>query len=383
MIGIFIGIAAIVSLVGLGEGLRSAINSQFNFLSSDLIRVMPSGGLGPPGSSPVDPLSTKNVEQIRRLPGVKLAAGRVTPAASIEFNKKKIFSLALSFPDGKERKFIEKQFNYKAREGRLLKDGDRFKVVVGNKVAKESTFGKSIRPGNKIRIEGTDFEVVGTLKSQGSFVFDYTVAANERDIREVFGLDNEEYDIIGVQVDKSADIKRVRDSIERLLRKKRGVKEGEEDFSVETAESIIDSVNSTILAVQIFIYIIAGISIVVGGIGIMNTMYTAVAERKKEIGILKSIGARNSSIFALFFLESGLLGSVGGIIGIIIGITISKIMALVGSMALGSDLISAEISPYLILGSLLFSFLLGTIFGSLPAYQASRLNPVDAIRGGK
>ena len=127
-------------------------------------------------------------------------------------------------------------------------------------------------------------------------------------------------------------------------------------------------------------YIIAGISLVVGGIGIMNTMYTSVVERTKEIGIMKSIGAKNSTIFTLFFIESGLLGAVGGIVGALIGAGIALLVAFIGSLALGSDLISAHISPYLIIGAVLFAFIVGSFFGSLPAIQASKLNPVDALR---
>ena len=115
----------------------------------------------------------------------------------------------------------------------------------------------------------------------------------------------------------------------------------------------------------------------------MNTMYTAVVERTKEIGIMKSIGAKNSTIFNIFFIESGLLGAVGGIIGVIMGVGAATGMAFIGKIALGSDLISANFSPALIIGALLFSFILGSFFGTLPAVQASKLNPVDALRYSK
>ena len=115
----------------------------------------------------------------------------------------------------------------------------------------------------------------------------------------------------------------------------------------------------------------------------MNTMYTAVVERTKEIGIMKSIGARNSAVFSLFFIESGLLGTVGGAVGALIGYLSATGLAFVGKMILGSELISAHISPQLIIGAVLFSFVVGSFFGTLPAIQASRLNPVDALRYAK
>ena len=115
----------------------------------------------------------------------------------------------------------------------------------------------------------------------------------------------------------------------------------------------------------------------------MNTMYTAVVERTKEIGIMKSIGAKNKDIFALFFFESGLLGMVGGIIGIGIGVGLAKGLAYIGSLQLGSNLIQAKISLFLVFGALLFSYLIGSLAGILPAVQASKLSPVEALRYAK
>ncbi|MBI2659933.1 FtsX-like permease family protein [Candidatus Woesearchaeota archaeon] len=152
---------------------------------------------------------------------------------------------------------------------------------------------------------------------------------------------------------------------------------------MESPQQTLEALNSTLFAVQLFVYIIAAISLAVGGIGIMNTMYTSVLERTKEIGIMKSIGARNSAIFTIFFIESGLLGTVGGLIGIIFGMGFAYGISFVGRIILGSELIQASIDPLLVVGALLFSFVLGTLFGVLPAYQASKLNPVDSLRAAK
>ena len=115
----------------------------------------------------------------------------------------------------------------------------------------------------------------------------------------------------------------------------------------------------------------------------MNTMYTAVLERTREIGIMKSIGAKNSTIFTLFAIESGFLGIIGGVIGVLIGLTLAYGLAFIGSLALGSNLIQAKVSLGLIMSSLAFSYTLGTVFGVLPAIRASKLHPVDALRGNK
>ncbi len=381
MIGIFIGIAAVVALIGLGEGLREAINSQFGFLGTDIISVTASGGFGSPGTGAVDPLTDAELNEIRRVGGVERAAGRILESGKLEFNKNIGFGYAISMPDGDERDLMEHIMKLKAQNGRLLEDSDSGKVVLGSMFSEEDNgFGKPIRPGSKIELNDKEFEVVGILEKKGNFQIDGAVLINEDDLRNLVGRPGDDYDIIGVQFDEKADIDMIQKDIEKRLRAVRDVKEGEEDFSVQTPQQILESVNDVLLGIQIFVYIIAGISILVGGIGIMNTMYTAVVERTKEIGIMKSIGAKNSSIFLLFFIESGFLGSVGGAIGVLFGVLFASGMAFAGRIALGSDLISAHFSFWLLFGALLFSFAVGSIFGTIPALRAARLEPVEAMR---
>ena len=214
-------------------------------------------------------------------------------------------------------------------------------------------------------------------------VFDNIVLMNEQTMFNVIGNKKEEVNVIAIRVDDVNKINEAKESIEKLLRKERNVKKGEENFVVQSPQQVLEALNSTLFAVQLFVYIIAVISLAVGGIGIMNTMYTSVLERTKEIGVMKSIGAKNSAIFTIFFFESGLLGMVGGIIGIILGMAFAFGLSTLGRAFLGSDLIQASISPWLVAGALLFSFALGTAFGMLPAYQASKLNPVDSLRSAK
>jgi len=381
MIGIFIGIASVVALIGLGEGLRTAVNSQFGFLGTDILSVTASGGFGPPGTGVVNPLTDKELEAVKDVPGIKGAAGRLLESGKMVFNKKVGFGYAVSVPDGEGREVIEHIQNMEAQKGRLLEDGDSGVVVLGaNFYEDDSFYGKVIVPGSKVEVQDQEFKVIGILEKQGNMQVDSAVIMNEDDLRDLFDIPDEEYDIIGVRFDENADFEKIKLNIEKKIRKIRDVDEGEEDFAVETPASILDNVNSVLLGIQIFVYIIAGISLLVGGIGIMNTMYTSIVERTKDIGIMKSIGAKNSSVFLLFFIESGFLGSVGGIVGAVLGYLAATCLAFAGQIALGSDLISAHITPNLIIGAVLFSFILGSFFGTLPAIQASRLNPVDALR---
>ena len=228
-------------------------------------------------------------------------------------------------------------------------------------------------------VQGSEFEVIGIMKKQGSFIFDNIVLMNEEDMRKTLDIPNDQYDIIVAQIQSNADIASVQESIEKLMRKERDVKKGEEDFTVQTPQAILSQVNSTLFAVQLFVYIIAGISIVVGGIGIMNTMFTSVLERTKEIGIMKSIGARNSTILFMFFFESGVLGLIGGALGVILGYLIATTGGAIAA-ASGYAMLKPYFPWWLTVGCLLFSFLIGACSGYFPARQAASLKPVDALR---
>ncbi|MBI4451834.1 ABC transporter permease [Candidatus Woesearchaeota archaeon] len=385
MIGIFIGIAAVISLIGLGEGLRLAIMSQFGFLGPDVLGVQASGiaFAGPPGSMVATPLSDELAGKIEKINGVEAAFNRYIESSTLEFNNKQDIGIAGSAPEGENRKIFERMLNLRADEGRLLKDGDTKKAVVGNDFKKEDAFGKGIKIGDKILVNDIFFEVVGILEKKGSFIFDRIVMINEKSMIDVLGIDKKKVDVVAVKVKDQNRIVQVKEDIEKLMRRERNVEKGEEDFQVESPQQTLETLNSTLFAVTLFVYIIAGISIAVGGIGIMNTMYTSVLERTKEIGIMKSIGARNSAIFTIFFVESGLLGTVGGIIGIALGMSFAYGISFAGRYLLGSEIIQASVSPFLIIGALIFSFGLGTLFGVLPAYRASKLNPVDSLRSAK
>jgi len=381
IIGILIGIAAVVSLIGLGEGLRVAIMNQFGFLGADVLSVQAAGLniAGPPGSGSVEPLMDDLPDKIAKVHGVEVAFARYVRTGSIEFNDKKIFGMALSVPDGENRQFIKEFLNLKTSEGRLLRDGDNRKVLLGNMFSEDDMFGRGIKSSDRVLINDIQYEVVGIIEKKGSFLVDGAVLINDEPLLKDFG-DDGTVNIIAVKVKNVEDIDRVKANIEKMLRKERNVDEGEENFIVESPQATLDALDSTLFAVQLFVIIIAAISILVGGIGITNTMYTSVLERTKEIGIMKSIGARNSTIFTIFFFESGAVGLVGGGMGILLGLGLAYGLAAIGKSVLGSDLIQAHVSMELIIGSLLFSFVIGVVAGLFPAVQASRKNPVDSLR---
>ncbi|MBM3228600.1 ABC transporter permease [Candidatus Pacearchaeota archaeon] len=386
LIGIFIGIAAVVSLISLGNTLKAAVNSQFDIGARDIISVQ-AGGVGwagPPGSAVSTPLIEEDTNAIERIGSVEYATSRLIRTLKSEFNDKVSFISATSLPDNKRISEVFRELDISIEDleyGRLLREGERGKIIIGNNIAdgKRNGFGKDIRINDKILLNDQEFRVAGIFERKGSFTIDSVVLMSEVQLRELTNLTNE-VDLISVKVKNIELIDFTKEEIEKLMRIRRNVRESEEDFTVSTPESALASVNQILLGIQIFIVIIAAISIVVGAIGIANTMATSVLERRKEIGTMKAVGARNKNIFYQFLVEAGLLGLIGGIIGVSLGIGISYL----GTTSLHSFLgitTKPSIDFILIFLSLMGSFLIGAVSGIIPAMKAARENPVEAIRG--
>ncbi|MEK6808193.1 MAG: ABC transporter permease, partial [Nanoarchaeota archaeon] len=385
MIGIFIGVATVVSLVSLGQGMKSAISDVFLNIGSDKIIVTAKSGVefsGPPGSSSASNLTTDDLNLIKNVKWVDVAAARLIKPVKLEFNREIKYYFSASMPDNdEERRLITEVNKYIPESGRLLRKGDNFKAFIGNSVANKGVFTKKkIDVGNTLKINDVDFAVIGILKKSGSPQQDRVVIVPEENLREVLGLDKKKIDVIAVKSQKGVDINIVAEEIDKAMRRNRGLKIGKEDYEIQTPQQILNTLNRILTIVEVVLIGIAGISLLVGGIGIANTMYTSVIERTKEIGIMKSLGAKNSDVLLIFIIESAFLGAIGGAIGIILGIVLSKLVEFLASRFLGSALIKASFPWYLILGALSFSLLIGILSGALPARQASKLKPVDALR---
>lgn len=383
LLGIFIGITAVVALITLGSGLKMAVNSQFGVSSTEVITVQAGGlsGYGPPGSGVTNPLTKKDAEKIEQISGVEAAIPRSIETIQMKYKDETKIVAAMSMPEDDSIELVYDLLGIEIKDGREMREKDSRKILLGHNYLEEekSTFQEALESGKKVEIDDKTFEVVGILEKQGSFIFDNIVAIKDDDLEEIAGYGNE-VDIIAVKVRNKEEMQDIKEDIEKLLRKRRDVDKGEEDFSVETPEALLENVNNILGGVQAFIIIIASISIFVGAVGIANTMTTSVLERTKEIGIMKAIGARNKNIFLQFFIESGMLGLIGGIIGTISGLSIGYLGIIGINNFLGSE-IPMNLDYVLILLVLVGSFLMGTISGTWPAWQAANKNPVDAIRG--
>ncbi|MCH7902390.1 FtsX-like permease family protein [archaeon] len=174
-------------------------------------------------------------------------------------------------------------------------------------------------------------------------------------------------------------MKEVAERVEKKLKKSRDVNDKTQDFTILTPEELLESFGTVLNIITGFLIGVATISLIVGGIGIANTMYASVLERMKEIGIMKSVGARNKDILSIFIIESGILGAIGGILGVTLGFLISSAGGKIAAQA-GFSFLKPSFPLWLTAGSILFAFIIGAVSGSLPAYRASKLKPVDALR---
>lgn len=394
MLGVFIGIAAVVSLISLGQGLETAITGQFGALSIDTLLVQGADtGFSPPGSTSVRKMSADDLEIINSVNGIEITIPRLLRIARVEFNDVLGFAGVASMPDDRDQlDKIYDSFGIGVDQGRLLEPGDRGKIIIGNDFVSSNVYGRPIRLGDTLTINDDEYEIIGILERSSTFTLNGAVLMMEEDMRDTFDIPEEEIDFIVVVVDDPDEIERVGDEISRKLRRDRNQDLGQEDFEVQTPAQNLETVNTILSVIQIVVTGIALIALLVGGIGIANTMFTSVLERTKEIGVMKAIGAQNRDILFVFITEAALLGFVGGIVGATIGFLIAYGGAIGANAQLGNTifLISPSMQVSLIgnpvpfwaflTGAVLFSMCIGVLSGIVPAYQASKLKPVDAFR---
>lgn len=383
ILGIVIGVSLVVVLTSLSQGMQEAITAQFDFLGYNILLIEPGAGFitnfGVATQTSII-LDKNDLDVIKKTNGIENAAGVIMSNTQVEFKGKKMFTMVRGTPtDSASEKLLRDTFS-RVEQGDQLKSSDKDKAVVGYGITTEdSIFDKAASIGDEIKINGKSFKIVGVLKKVGDSHPDNVISIPQDTARELFNKPDE-FNMIMARTSKGYNTEDVAKSVEENLRRFRHLKEGEEDFKVTASSQIISGFKSVILIVEIVVIAIALISIIVGGINIMNTMYTSVLERTREIGVMKSIGAKNSHIMFLFMIESGLYGLIGGIIGAGIGLSFAKLIEYFISQKLAVGFFAASVNPWIIIGALSFSFLIGMISGITPARQASKLNPIEAIR---
>ena len=378
ILGIFIGIAAIVSLISLGNALQAAVGEQFNQLGVGTLTVLGKAGpISGPMASAISnkPLTTKEIDFVRKIRGVNSATGMLFKSVNIKYGREEENLILHGIEPSELNSLFNNVNSLKAAKGRELAENDKYKAVIGDAIAHD-LFDKEVGIRDKILIGNTEFKVVGILKKIGG-PDDSSLYINLKTMRELVN-EPELISIIFIKLDNNADSMEMAKKIESDLADFRNEDEAK-SFTVSTSEQLLETFGSILGIVEIILVGIATISLLVGGIGIMNAMYTSVIERTREIGIMKAIGARNFDILMIFLIEAGLLGFVGGLFGVVAGHSLSKLVELI-AVNYGFSLLKVTLSFPLISGALLFSFFVGCLSGILPAVQASRLKPTDALR---
>jgi putative ABC transport system permease protein len=376
ILGIVIGITAVIAMLSIGEGAKRQLAQSIESLGSNMLTVFPGiiqpgRGIVSAGRGTAQSLKMKDVEAIKKIEGVKAVSPEISRRFQIVSSAgKNTNSLVLGVtPD-----YLTVR-NAKIQIGKFFQENDLNRVAVLGPTVAEDLFGEEDPIGKTIRINKVNFKVIGVLEPKGSLGFmnpDEVVLVPLLVMQKI--LTGSEYlSQIAVQAESSDLIESLKEEITQVLLKEHKVSPDNPDFSVIASQEFLNAFNSLINTMTIFLASIAAISLVVGGIGIMNMMLTSVTERTKEIGLRKAIGAKKKEILMQFLIESVILTLIGGIFGIILGSLIS-----IGVSKFAN--ITSQVSLYSIFLSLTFSSLVGIIFGYWPAKKAAELDPIVALR---
>ena len=375
MLGIIIGVAAVISMVALGTGAQQAINSQLDSLGGNILSVSMGWG-GHRGVATDQKLSLKDAEAIERR---VLSATAVVPetAGRIQVklgNKNRNINIV-----GTSANYAEVN-SYKLLYGRMFTESENAAkkrvVVLGGELPATFETDATMLIGQSLMIKGTAYKIIGIFEEKGSVGFSNTDSNAWVPLRTAQRrlTGSNKLDKIGVQISPDVPIEVAIIDVERVMRKEHQIIPGaKNDFSLGDRKMFL---NMQADAAEVFSYLlagIAGISLIVGGIGIMNIMLVTVTERTREIGIRKALGATKMNILLQFLVEAMILCIVGGLIGIALGATAATLLASLAGW-------STPLSVSAVLIAFCFSAGVGLIFGLLPARKAASLDPIEALR---
>lgn len=376
MLGVIIGVAAVVTMVNLGRGATASITAQIASMGSNLLFVRPGQRAGPGVRMTAEPFELDDAQAIQReIPAVtdvapsassKLIAvfGSETWSTTVTGSTAPYFRIRdMAVSSGRE--FLEADVA-----------GGRSVCIIGETV-REELFGGTSPVGERLRVGNFSCEVVGLLVEKGE-----TLRGTDADdivmipittyFRRVSG--NTDVQMIQLSARDGVSTSRVKNEIERVFRERRRISSGEEDdFSVGDMQEIASRVTGTTQVMTALLSAVAAVSLIVGGIGIMNIMLVSVTERTREIGIRQAIGAFESDVLLQFLVEASVLSSLGGLLGIFFALLACAVLSSILSMPFYFD-------PWIALGAFLFSTAVGVVFGYLPARNAAALDPIEALR---
>jgi len=380
MLGIVIGVGAVVAMVGIGNGAKAQVEAQIATLGQNVILIFPgssfSGGVQS-GSGGVGTLKLEDAKAIAdEVPGVVAVSPGTRVTSQLGFgNQNWSTSVAGEAPEY----FDIRQWEIVGGAGFTEQDvrAAAKVAVIGATVAKQ-LFGEEEPIGQIMRVRNVPFQVIGVLKPKGTSIMgsdqdDVVVVPYSTVMKRLSGITN--LRMISVQCISEERTQAVVSGITDLMRQRHRLgQDRENDFMVRSQQEIAEMATATSKVLRLLLGAIASVSLVVGGIGIMNIMLVSVTERTREIGLRKAIGGTAGDILLQFLVEAAAIGILGGLIGVSLGIGTSLMVSWVAGW-------TTSISIPAVIGSFVFSSLIGMIFGIWPARRAAQLNPIDALKG--
>ena len=375
ILGIVIGVAAVITMVTLGNGATKSVSDQISSMGSNLLMVMPGQRFGP-GADAGAPFKSADIEAIRnQITGARLVAPIVSKSATAVYQANNWSTVVT----GTSNDYFEAG-NWEIAAGRYFTEAEeksgKAVCVVGDTI-REKLFGRQNPVGSEIRIKQFACEVIGLMKAKGQSSMgsdqDDSVVMPLRTVqRRLSG--SQDINRLTISVKEGVSIDAVKDKLSLLLRERRNIGDNEDDdFRVMDTRQIAETLTSTTKILTMLLGAVAAVSLLVGGIGIMNIMLVSVTERTREIGIRLAIGALEREVLLQFLIEAVVLSSLGGLIGIAIATGASILLANLMNVPYLFD-------PGINLLSFFFSAAIGVIFGYFPARRAAGLNPIDALR---
>ncbi len=378
VLGILIGVFLIITLLSLGEGLKETVMRELRMMGKEILYVFP-GELSDImtiffGKAQIE---QKAIDEVKKVEGVELVVPMNYKAETVRFKGKAKMVLLFSYPRKEAQELFKTDMGWKLKEGEWPNIYKEEEVILG-KLVPEDIF-PGLKPGDKIEIGGRKFVVKGILQSIGSKQDDSMIGLDEKIYKRITGQ-REGAQFLLVKIKSGLDPERMAQKIKKALTTIQKRKKGQEiQYSVLTNEKAGSIAGSILTVIQVIVFAFASIAIVVGGIGIMNTMFTSVRERTREIGLMKAVGAKDFEILLIFLFEASIMGFLGGILGTFLGIIFAKIIESYGQVH-PIFYFKASITPGLVLFGFFFSFFVGLISGYFPAKRAATLKPAEALR---
>jgi putative ABC transport system permease protein len=388
IIGIVIGVGAVVGIVSLGQAMQENVQSRLSTLDLAHITITPGysraqgggfggGRFGGGGTTTTVTLTNKDVNALRGISDIKYMAGQVSGRVNVSYNAQSA-SLSIS---GVDPQVWNEMNTMTIDTGRFLEPSDNYVAIIGSGVA-TGIYKKNIGVNQIIEVANKSVRVVGILTSQGGSADNQIIIPINAAVNLITNAQKNQYDSIQVEA-QSPDV--VNDTVtvitSKLMMSRHDNTPSDQDFTVSATATMASTVTALVDSMTLFLGAIAAVSLLVGAVGIANTMFTSVLEKTKEIGTMKAIGAKNRDILMIFLVNSAMVGFVGGVLGVILGSFLSLFFPMLGlTFIRGGGGASMSLSPILIFSGIALAVLVGVISGVVPAYRASKLKPVDALR---